>query len=106
MNNTFSGRSFLSSEETRSLWAMDSERILSDQLVTFSSYSAEWAEKVTREQSTAHRAFKSIIHKTNCFSNTSKLKKLLPEELLFLTMVCPIPVNSFLKTFVKILHRL
>ena len=35
---------------------------LSGLLITFSAYSAEWAEKVIREQSTAYRAFKSIIH--------------------------------------------
>ncbi|MBI2058033.1 MAG: hypothetical protein HYT63_03600 [Candidatus Yanofskybacteria bacterium] len=44
---------------------MDSKRVLSDQLTTFSSYSAEWAEKAAREQSTAYRAYKSNSHQTN-----------------------------------------
>jgi len=54
---------------------MDSERILSDQLATFSSYSAEWAEKAAREQSTAYRACKSIIRpssKTECSQKALK----------------------------------
>ena len=66
MNTAFFGRSLFSSEKARSLQSVDSERVqsnytLSDQLATFSSYSAEWAEKAAREQSTAHRAYKSII---------------------------------------------
>ena|SRR3990167_6312732 len=45
------GRSSRSSGGTRSLQSVDSERVqnnytLSDQQMTFSSYSSEWAEKV------------------------------------------------------------
>ncbi|MBI2057682.1 MAG: hypothetical protein HYT63_01715 [Candidatus Yanofskybacteria bacterium] len=55
---------------------MDSERILSDQLATFSSYSAEWAEKAAREQSTAYRAYKSIIRPSSKIRYSKKALKI------------------------------
>jgi len=58
-----------------SLWIPPS----GDQLAAFSSYSAEWAEKAAREQSTAYRAFKNS---TSQLSRRSPLITLAKQGLL------------------------